>query len=84
MKYFFLTILTTWQVGEVTNSERDWETRRRLKEEHEGLHLGHIKMNELVVKLAAKDAHYNLFTYQLFVCARTCGHASVKGILLVS
>lgn len=68
----------------MTNSKRDWETQRRLKEEHEELHLDHTKMNELVVKLAAKVVNYNLFTYQLFVCVHTCGHASVKGILLVS
>ena len=72
--------MNTLKVGEVTVILRDWEIRRRLKKGDNELHLGHIKMKEIAVKLAAKDIRYNLFTCSMPV--RT--HASVKGMLLVS
>lgn len=44
------------EVGEVIVILRDWEMRR-LKQGDNELHLGHIKMKEVIVKLAAKDIH---------------------------
>lgn len=62
--------MNTLEVGEVIVILRDWEMRR-LKQGDNELHLGHIKMKETVVKLAAKDIHYMLFTCSPAVCVCT-------------